>query len=276
MFTDAYLQVVKTSTAQEISIIYEFERIQSHREGCHTEHIQFRSAANVHAMNLSYSDQGSSFTVKFSTTSKVTITVLYAATIMFGIAGNSIAIYFAIMKKAGNRVTNMLILNMAIADMLITIFAMPYSIIFLQVGLKWIGGILGQITCKIVLFSYQVSIPASIFTVMAVSLDRFFAVLYPAKVRALRKVKMTTLAIWVSSAVYAVPFIFAHDIQQQNGIYYCIRYFPPFDNEISSQIYYLITKYLTYQRLNCVLTNDERKERKGSLFKCLVVLALKH
>ncbi|XP_068676153.1 tachykinin-like peptides receptor 86C [Montipora foliosa] len=207
---------------------------------------RYQSAVNVHAMNLSYSDQGSSFTVKFSTTSKVTITVLYAVTIMFGIAGNSIAIYFAIMKKAGNRVTNMLILNMTIADMLITIFAMPYSIIFLQVGLKWIGGILGQITCKIVHFSYQVSVPASIFTVMAVSLDRFFAVLYPAKVRALRKVKMTTLAIWVSSAVYAVPFIFAYDIQQQNGIYYCIRYFPPFDNEISSQIYYLITFICIY------------------------------
>ena len=70
------------------------------------------------------------------------------------------------------------ILNMAIADLIVTIFMMPFSLLFLHLGPRWIGGTFGEISCNIVYFSCQVSVPASIAIVMVVSVDRFFAVVY--------------------------------------------------------------------------------------------------
>ena len=123
---------------------------------------------------------------------------------------------------------------------------MPYTIAYLHIGLKWIGGIIGQITCKFVHFSYQVSIPASIFTVMLVSLDRFFAIMYPMKGRVLRNAKIMTTIIWVSSTAYAIPFMIANDILKRNDAHYCVRFFSPFDNKKSRQIYYFVTFVLLY------------------------------
>ncbi|XP_015766981.1 PREDICTED: tachykinin-like peptides receptor 86C isoform X1 [Acropora digitifera] len=201
-------------------------------------------------MNISNTstDQGSNLLEeRLSSTSKFIITFLYAASIVFGLAGNSIAIYFSVTKKAGNRITNMLILNMAIADLLVTIFMMPVTLLFFHVGRRWIGGTFGEISCKIVRFSGQVSVPASISIVMVVSIDRFFAVVYPMKARAFRlKIKMVTLAAWVCSVAYAIPYGISFGIQERDGIYHCFRCCPPLNNKTSLQIYYLITFIFFY------------------------------
>ena len=184
---------------------------------------------------------------RLSSTGKFIITFLYAASIVSGLAGNSIAIYFSVTKKAGNRITNMLILNMAIADLLVTIFTMPVNLLLFHVGTRWIGGTFGDISCKIVYFSGQVSVPASISIVMVVSIDRFFAVVYPMKARAFRlKIKMVILAAWVCSAAYAIPYGISFGISEQDGIYNCSPWFPPLNNMTSLQIYYLITFVFFY------------------------------
>lgn len=182
----------------------------------------------------------------FSNTSKLLITIVYTATIMCGLTGNGLGLYLALRKKAGNRATNLLIANMATADLLVTTFAMPYTIIYIHVGLKWIGGVIGQVTCKFVHFSYQISIPASIFIVLLVSFDRFFAVCYPMKANVFRNGKLMTAFIWISSAAYAIPFKMANDIHEHNGTHYCLRIFSPFDSQKSRHIYYLATFILLY------------------------------
>ncbi|XP_044175545.1 tachykinin-like peptides receptor 86C isoform X2 [Acropora millepora] len=201
-------------------------------------------------MNISNTstDQGSKVLAeRLSSTGKFIITFLYAASIVFGLAGNSIAIYFSVTKKAGNRITNMLILNMAIADLLVTIFTMPVNLLLLHVRRRWIGGTFGEISCKIVYFSGQVSVPASISIVMVVSIDRFFAVVYPMKARAFRlKIKTMTLAAWLCSAAYAIPFLIYFGIQERDGIYCCLLRFPPLNNMNSFQIYYLMTFVFFY------------------------------
>lgn len=182
----------------------------------------------------------------FTDTSKLVITTVYATTIVCGLAGNGLGLYLALRKKAGNRTANMLIANMAVADLLVTIFAMPYMLIYIHVGLKWLGGVIGQVTCKFVHFSYQVSIPASIFTVLLVSFDRFYAICHPMRGNIFRNVKVMTVAIWISSTGYAIPFKMANDIHEHKGTHYCLRVFSPFDNQKSRQVYYLTTFILLY------------------------------
>ena len=135
---------------------------------------------------------------------------------------------------------------MAIADLLVTISAMPYNVLVLYVERRWIGGLFGEISCKLVPFLYQTSIPASILIVVVVSIDRFFAVMYPMKLRVLTKTKMTTFVIWVCSASYAIPLMISLGIKERDGIYYCLRCFPPLNIKTSLHIYYLITFIFLY------------------------------
>ena len=135
---------------------------------------------------------------------------------------------------------------MAIADLLVTISWMPYSVLFLYVGRRWIGGLFGEISCKIVRFLFLMSIPASILIVVVVSIDRFFAIVYPMKLRVLPKTKMTTFVIWVCSASYAIPLAISYEIKERDGIYYCLRCLPPLNNKTSLKIYYLITFIFLY------------------------------
>lgn len=135
---------------------------------------------------------------------------------------------------------------MAAADLLVTLFAMPYSVLFINVGQQWIGGVIGQVTCKFVHFAYQISIPASIFTVLLVSFDRYFAICYPMKASVFRNDKVMTTTIWISSAAYAIPFMMANGILEYNDASYCLRIFSPFDNQKSRQTYYLVTFILLY------------------------------
>ena len=182
----------------------------------------------------------------FANTSKLLITIVYATTIVCGLAGNGLGLYLAVRKKAGNRAANMLIANMALADLLVTVFAMPYTVIFIHVGLKWTGGVIGRVSCKFVHFSYQISISASIFTVLLVSFDRFYAICYPMRGHVFRKVKFMTAVIWTSSAGYAIPFMMANDIYSKNNTHYCVRFFAPFDSHNSPRMYYLMTFILLY------------------------------
>ena len=124
---------------------------------------------------------------------------------------------------------------------------MPVNLLTLHVGGRWIGGTFGEISCKIVYFSCHVSIPASIVIVMVVSVDRFFAVVYPMKARTFRqKIKMVTLAAWLCSAAYAIPFLISSGILERDGIYYCSPWFPPLNNMTSVQIYCLTAFIFLY------------------------------
>ena len=55
-----------------------------------------------------------------------------------------------------------------------------------------------------------------------------------------------TLATRVCSAAYAIPYGISFGILERDGIYYCFRWLPPFNNMLSLQIYYLLTIILFY------------------------------
>ena len=74
------------------------------------------------------------------------------------------------------KTVNFFIVNMCIADLLITLY-MPRSMSVWYDGYKWqLQGTVGVFFCKLAVFMHQTAICVSIFTVVAISFDRFFAV----------------------------------------------------------------------------------------------------
>ena len=103
-------------------------------------------------------------------------------------------------------ITNILILALSLADILMAILCMPLSCGALIQG-RWLYG---DIACKMQCFSIYFLAFVSLQTIVLTSLNRFFRIVKPAKYRRIFTVKKTVtilIAVWISTAlILAVPF----------------------------------------------------------------------
>lgn len=152
------------------------------------------------------------------------MTVAYAVIFFFGFFGNIIVIHIVATRSYMKTTFNFLIVNMAVGDLLVSLFIMPVSVKFLYLSQLWVGGGFGSVTCKFVHFSGYISIAASIITLVFISLDRYFAILKPfTHVYVIRNTKTVTTLIWVSSALYFSPYLALFDsgLDAKDGKYKC-------------------------------------------------------
>ena len=132
------------------------------------------------------------------------MTTAYAVIFIIALLGNTLGL-FVVLKKSSQstRVTNLFIANMAVADLLLTFTVMPFQVGYYFRGTAWIGGML---TCKAVFYLIPVSIAATVFTMVVISFDRFYAVFYPLKEKIFRKPKILSGTIWILSFVLMLPY----------------------------------------------------------------------
>ncbi|XP_078359303.1 RYamide receptor-like isoform X2 [Oculina patagonica] len=129
---------------------------------------------------------------------QVVITVMYALIFPIALLGNSLVLYVVFKRQSMRSVLNLLIVNMAIADLLVTVFIMPYSVAYLFVGLEWFSGIIGLILCKTIHFSLTASIAASVITLIVITVDRFVSIVFVWKTCLnLRTSKVSLVVIWL-------------------------------------------------------------------------------
>lgn len=166
------------------------------------------------------------------------------------VLGNGLGLYIILRKTGAKSVANMLIGNMALADLITTVFAMTYSVAFFYTQERWFGGVFGEITCKLSQFPLAVSIAASILTILVISVGRYLAVFYPLKGKFLRKSKLMTAVIWSVSVVIACPTLYPFQVVQDTpeGPFYCTVEWPGGREETNriQQIYNLLLFILLY------------------------------
>lgn len=80
--------------------------------------------------------------------------------------------------------TNFFIVNMAAGDILMAIFCIPFTFVPTFILLYWP---FGAAMCRVVSFSQAVSVFVSAYTMVAISSDRYLAIVYPLRPRMTRK-----------------------------------------------------------------------------------------
>uniref|UniRef100_A0A182VYP0 G-protein coupled receptors family 1 profile domain-containing protein n=1 Tax=Anopheles minimus TaxID=112268 RepID=A0A182VYP0_9DIPT len=133
-----------------------------------------------------------------------------------GLLGNALVVLVVLSNPQMRSTTNLLIINLAIADLLFVVFCVPFTATDYVLS-SWP---FGDLWCKSVQYLIVVTAHASIYTLVLMSLDRFLAVVHPIASMVIRTEKNTVLAItilWVLIITTGLPVSFAHGINRLSG-----------------------------------------------------------
>ena len=131
----------------------------------------------------------------------------YVITFLVSLFGNSVIIHIVRKDNSMKTTTNYLIVNQACADILVTTMELLNDITYYFED-EWFEGIIGIITCKLLRASPFILPVFSVWILVAIAVDRFFAVTRPFQVSPLsRHFKKTVVFLWVWSAVSAANIL---------------------------------------------------------------------
>ncbi|KAH9418342.1 hypothetical protein DERP_010209 [Dermatophagoides pteronyssinus] len=135
---------------------------------------------------------------------KILFYIVYLIICLLGIWGNLIVCYIVARKSTMHTVTNVFIANLALSDILLCLFAVPFTPLYLITFKNWI---FGRALCHLVPFAQGVSVYISAFTLMSIAIDRYFVILHPFKPRMLMKICiLIIIAIWMSAIILTFPY----------------------------------------------------------------------
>ncbi|XP_058239833.1 neuropeptide FF receptor 2 isoform X2 [Hemibagrus wyckioides] len=131
--------------------------------------------------------------------------VSYLLIFVMCMVGNGVVCFIVLRRKHMRTVTNLFILNLAISDLLVGIFCMPTTLVDNIIT----GWPFGSLVCKLSGMVQGISVSASVFTLVAIAVDRFRCIVYPFK----QKLNIST-----STLIIAVIWVLAISIMCPSGV----------------------------------------------------------
>ncbi|XP_057632219.1 somatostatin receptor type 2 [Chionomys nivalis] len=141
----------------------------------------------------------------YDMTSNAVLTFIYFVVCVVGLCGNTLVIYVILRYAKMKTITNIYILNLAIADEL---FMLGLPFLAMQVAL--VHWPFGKAICRVVMTVDGINQFTSIFCLTVMSVDRYLAVVHPiksAKWRRPRTAKMINVAVWSLSLLVILPIM---------------------------------------------------------------------
>ncbi|XP_006008781.1 lysophosphatidic acid receptor 6 [Latimeria chalumnae] len=148
---------------------------------------------------------------------------VFSLVFVLGVMANCAALYiFTCSLKLRNETTTYMI-NLAISDLLF-VFTLPFRI-FYFVTKNWP---FGDVLCKISVALFYTNMYGSIFFLTCISVDRFLAIVYPFRSRALRtkkNAKIVCFAVWLIVLAGSAPASFVQSTNKGQNTTTCFENF---------------------------------------------------
>ncbi|XP_039285115.1 neuropeptide SIFamide receptor [Nilaparvata lugens] len=165
----------------------------------------------------------------------------YLIVFVVGLVGNVFVIAVVYRSPRMRTVTNFFIVNLAIADILVVVFCLPATLLS-NIFVPWI---LGWWMCKTVPYVQGVSVAASVFSLIAVSIDRFLAIWYPLKCQITTRRARTIIAvIWLVAATTTLPWALFFDVvifSEEPDVPMCVEVWPDY---LNGNLYFLFANLI--------------------------------
>ncbi|XP_054267321.1 neuropeptide CCHamide-2 receptor-like [Macrosteles quadrilineatus] len=161
------------------------------------------------------------------------VPVVFAAIFIVGVLGNGTLVFIFARHKRMRNIPNTYIMSLALGDLLVIVSCVPFtSILYTLESWPW-----GALICKLSEATKDVSIGVSVFTLTALSAERYCAIVNPFRRHMSTKplTIVTALSIWMVSLILALPAAIFSNVQsavvQDN---HTIEYCSPFPQEFGS------------------------------------------
>ncbi|KAG5332191.1 CCKAR protein, partial [Acromyrmex heyeri] len=141
---------------------------------------------------------------------------LYGTIFFLSIVGNSLVLITLARNKRMRTVTNVYLLNLAVSDLLLGVFCMPFTLL----GQILKNFVFGLTMCKLIPYFQAVSVSVGVWTLVAISLERYFAICRPLKSRRwqtqFHAYKMIAV-VWTLSLTWNVPILIVSQLMSLSG-----------------------------------------------------------
>ncbi|GFR25890.1 allatostatin-A receptor [Trichonephila clavata] len=139
----------------------------------------------------------------------IVVPILFGIIVIVGFIGNTLVVLVVACNPQMRSTTNVLIINLAVADLLFIMFCVPFTAF--DYALPYWP--FGDVWCRGVQYLVIVCAYASIYTLVLMSLDRFLAVVHPITSMSIRTVQNAFIAIaimWTVIVLACVPALQSH------------------------------------------------------------------
>uniref|UniRef100_A0A3Q3XD76 Gastrin/cholecystokinin type B receptor n=1 Tax=Mola mola TaxID=94237 RepID=A0A3Q3XD76_MOLML len=131
--------------------------------------------------------------------------LLYSLIFVMSVIGNLLIIVVLMLNKRMRTVTNTFLLSLAVSDLMMAVFCMPFTLI--PSILK--DFIFGAAMCKIVSYFMGISVSISTFSLVAIAIERYSAICNPLKSRVWQTrshAYRVIAATWVLAFLIMIPY----------------------------------------------------------------------
>lgn len=185
--------------------------------------------------------------------SKIAKIVVVSLFGLIAIVGNCLVIAAVYQNSKIQTVTNYLIVNMAVADLLYIIIVLPPFYFNIFGMYEWCFGtqINSIYFCKVVHFGQYCVVTVSVLTLATIAIDRFFAIALPLRrVFTKQAFYFISSGIWLTGAAVAAPMIYAKKVKYDKmyNYYYCDEDWSPAfnDTDLASRVYTMLLFSVVY------------------------------
>lgn len=143
------------------------------------------------------------------------IALVYGIVFIVGLVGNTLVIHVIVNYTKNESVTNIYILNLAIADELFML-GLP----FLAVQNALLSWPFGSLMCRVVMTVDAINQFTSIFCLTVMSVDRYLAVVHPIRACLWRRphvAKAISATVWAGSFVVVLPVVVFANVLEDDG-----------------------------------------------------------
>lgn len=154
---------------------------------------------------------------------------LYGSISLIAVTGNALVIFIIVKNRRMHTVTNIFIANLAVADVIIGMFSIPFQFqsALLQ---RWV---LANFMCSLAPMVQVISVNVSIFTLTVIAVDRYIAVMHPFHAGCSQRSAAIIISItWVVAVSLAMPYAMFYWVDyveepDTDPKYWCNRHEPP-------------------------------------------------
>jgi len=137
---------------------------------------------------------------------RLTVPALFGIISLSGLIGNGLVIYVIVSRERMQTVTNLLLLNLAVADLAFVVVVPPFTAY--QMVAEWWP--FGDVACRLLHYLVNVTAYVTVYTLVAVAVMRYLTVVHAARTARYRTPRVTAAVIagiWTAVLLLNVPVI---------------------------------------------------------------------